>query len=171
MTSETLILLGESLLPSFSSIQLFSSLTSRHSSLHTRHRGFLYMPPGSQGETLAKVDRTTRWGNPFVQGRMSEPANLGHPVAAKLCGVLVRDRAHAVELFQKWIFSASDVALAWRNSAPALHGKNLACWCPLHGSCHADILLQLANPVTPHRPPDSECAQSPDIVRNPPRCP
>ena len=27
-----------------------------------------------------------------------------------------------------------------------LRGKNLACWCPLNRPCHADILLELANP-------------------------
>lgn len=27
-----------------------------------------------------------------------------------------------------------------------LHGKNLACFCPLHRPCHADTLLVLANP-------------------------
>jgi hypothetical protein len=26
-----------------------------------------------------------------------------------------------------------------------LHGKNLACWCPLDQPCHADVLLELAN--------------------------
>ncbi|MGV6803246.1 MAG: DUF4326 domain-containing protein [Ruegeria sp.] len=24
-------------------------------------------------------------------------------------------------------------------------GKDLACWCPLDGPCHADVLLDLAN--------------------------
>lgn len=28
----------------------------------------------------------------------------------------------------------------------ALRGKNLCCWCPLDGPCHADVLLDLANP-------------------------
>jgi hypothetical protein len=27
----------------------------------------------------------------------------------------------------------------------ALRGKNLACWCPLDGPCHADLLLKIAN--------------------------
>lgn len=27
-----------------------------------------------------------------------------------------------------------------------LQGKNLACWCPLNQPCHADVLLELANP-------------------------
>lgn len=26
-----------------------------------------------------------------------------------------------------------------------LAGKNLACWCPLDGPCHADTLLRVAN--------------------------
>lgn len=27
-----------------------------------------------------------------------------------------------------------------------LRGKNLACWCPSGQTCHADVLLKLANP-------------------------
>ena len=27
-----------------------------------------------------------------------------------------------------------------------LAGKDLACWCPLDQPCHADVLLELANP-------------------------
>jgi Domain of unknown function (DUF4326) len=27
----------------------------------------------------------------------------------------------------------------------ALGGKNLACWCPEDGPCHADLLLEIAN--------------------------
>lgn len=27
-----------------------------------------------------------------------------------------------------------------------LRGKNLACWCALDAPCHADVLLELANP-------------------------
>jgi hypothetical protein len=27
-----------------------------------------------------------------------------------------------------------------------LTGKDLACWCPLNQPCHADVLLELANP-------------------------
>ncbi len=29
---------------------------------------------------------------------------------------------------------------------PELRGKNLACWCSLDKPCHADVLLELANP-------------------------
>ncbi len=27
-----------------------------------------------------------------------------------------------------------------------LAGRDLACWCPLDGPCHADVLLEVANP-------------------------
>jgi hypothetical protein len=29
-----------------------------------------------------------------------------------------------------------------------LNGKNLACWCPLDQPCHADVLLEIANPAS-----------------------
>ncbi|MEZ0003826.1 hypothetical protein ABIA18_005623 [Sinorhizobium fredii] len=29
---------------------------------------------------------------------------------------------------------------------PAIRGKNLACWCKPGAPCHADVLLELANP-------------------------
>lgn len=31
-------------------------------------------------------------------------------------------------------------------SLPGLRGKNLACWCKPGDPCHADVLLELANP-------------------------
>lgn len=30
-----------------------------------------------------------------------------------------------------------------------LAGRDLACWCPLGQPCHADVLLELANPGLP----------------------
>lgn len=96
-------------------------------------------------DDTVKVDRSSRWGNPFVVGKVSDAKKLGYQTPRELCGVLVRDRAHAVELFDKWLHSMSDVALGWRTSAWTLRGDNLACWCPLGGPCHADVLLEFAN--------------------------
>lgn len=97
-----------------------------------------------------KVDRSSRWGNPFAVGEMSPGEDkLGYQTPKELCGVFVRDRAHAVNLFRKWLYSLSDVALAWRIGAHTLRGRNLACWCPLDGPCHADVLLDLANSGAP----------------------
>ena len=92
-----------------------------------------------------KVDRSSRWGNPFAIGEVSDPAKLGRGTPKKLCGVQVHDREQAIALFRSWIESPSVTAQEWRAEVGLLRGKNLACWCPLDGPCHADTLLELAN--------------------------
>lgn len=94
------------------------------------------MPAGA-----VKVDRTTRYGNPFVVG---EPNCLGWGD--------VRDTAHAVWLFRQWLATParSIVHEAERHRTlleylPALAGHDLACWCVAGSPCHADVLLELAN--------------------------
>jgi hypothetical protein len=67
------------------------------------------------------VARPTRWGNPFP--------------------VVDGDRGAAVEQYRAWLpTSGPDPA--------ELRGRDLACWCPLDGPCHADVLLELANSPT-----------------------
>jgi hypothetical protein len=71
-----------------------------------------------------KVDRTTAFGNPF-------PIDEG--------------RAQSIARFRNWIASTPEgKALAMRARAE-LRGLDLACWCPLDGPCHADLLLEIAN--------------------------
>ncbi|MGB1390605.1 MAG: DUF4326 domain-containing protein [Paracoccaceae bacterium] len=76
------------------------------------------------------VARPSKWGNRFVVGERYLTAKMGHAI--------VRDRAHAVELFRK-----SRDARRW--DMAELRGKDLACWCPLDEPCHADVLLDVAN--------------------------
>jgi hypothetical protein len=74
-----------------------------------------------------KVDRSIKWGNPFHQ------KNHG-------------GREGAVEAYRLWADGNSEEAAALRAAASSeLGGKSLACWCPLGGPCHADILLKIAN--------------------------
>jgi hypothetical protein len=81
-----------------------------------------------------KIDRTTRWGNPFKVGTSGVP-----------------DAATAVARFRDLVARLdvdADPKLA--HFAPdsvraALQGSNLACWCPLGSPCHGDVLLELAN--------------------------
>ena len=84
------------------------------------------MPP----HTL-KVDRTTRWGNPFT------PAECGSVAAA-------------VALHGRWMRGEVEAPGGAVPPSPeelrgALAGRHLACWCPLDGPCHADLLLTIAN--------------------------
>jgi Domain of unknown function (DUF4326) len=85
-----------------------------------------------------KVDRNTKWGNPFR-------VKPGRP------------REYAITLFRHMLcgfISVSDDPTmeaqdAYREMAERdcgeLRGKNLACWCRIGDPCHADILLELAN--------------------------
>jgi hypothetical protein len=84
-----------------------------------------------------KVDRTTRWGNPFVVGKEN-------PL---LPGRMVGDRRHAWSLYLG--FAPQNVKLV-AAARTELRGRNLACWCTLPGPyeddcCHASVLLWIAN--------------------------
>ncbi len=89
-------------------------------------------------ENTVKVDRTTRWGNPY---RVGSTVHRGPPFSGR--DEMVRDAAHACRLFRRWLMNLRD---AEHHIAP-LRGKNLACWCKPGEPCHADVLLELANGV------------------------
>ena len=98
------------------------------------------LPPNT-----VKVDRSTRWGNPFMVGRDGSQAEC---VAA--FGFLAGETA-SIELLARMPvpdggLDSTTKALAELAADPTpLRGKNLACWCRLDQPCHADVLLRLAN--------------------------
>lgn len=97
------------------------------------------MPPNT-----VKVDRSTRWGNQFYAGDYAEDAKaLTRELPTK--GERERwMREMAAEAFAEWI--RDEATAEWKAAArTALRGKNLACWCPKHNYCHADVLIELAN--------------------------
>jgi hypothetical protein len=91
------------------------------------------MPPNT-----VKVDRTTRWGNPYkltdFHPMMSEIEKRSRCIAA-FRGLLLGEITHALHTLP---FTAEDVRRE-------LKGKNLACWCPPHRQCHADVLLAVCS--------------------------
>ncbi|MBL8473820.1 MAG: DUF4326 domain-containing protein [Rhodocyclaceae bacterium] len=96
------------------------------------------MPPNT-----VKVDRSTKWGNPFVPGK---PAPFG-PTK----GAIVADKRHAFVLYRSFAPMNEVLVKAAREE---LAGKNLACWCaldnPYEDACHAAVLLDLANKYMPN---------------------
>lgn len=85
------------------------------------------------GLPAVKVDRTTKWGNPWS----------------------VQDGLTAAEAVEKFRCREVDL-LAMAPSRHAhemehLRGKNLACWCKPDAPCHASVLLELANRPTDDR--------------------
>ncbi|HEX3774882.1 MAG TPA: DUF4326 domain-containing protein [Polyangiaceae bacterium] len=81
------------------------------------------------------VSRGTRWGNPF---RMDDYKGRGGPKNKEAA------RAWSVAQFRA-AFAKNKLAYNTLDVRAELRGKNLACWCPLDGPCHADILLEVAN--------------------------
>lgn len=119
-------------------------------------------------ENTVKVDRTTKWGNPF---RLEEPNGLGRLLGMRLgCWTVYPHNITGTELIRLMIAADCPVGSActeefWDKAdalqasvkkfrkivAPnlpveELRGKNLACWCALDKPCHGDVLLELANP-------------------------
>lgn len=101
------------------------------------------MPPDT-----VKVDRSTKWGNPY---RSDQPTE-----ATARCGAM-----SAAEAFDLWLSGHP----ALQGDHPErrariladigeLHGKNLACWCGPRDICHADVLLRLARDAKPTAPVD-----------------
>ncbi len=83
-----------------------------------------------------KVDRSTKWGNPFVIGKDGTRAECVESYRRFVAGNAATKRGD--------VLAARSLLAA---SAVELRGKNLACWCPVDGPCHADILLAVANPA------------------------
>lgn len=103
------------------------------------------MPPNT-----VKVDRTTKWGNPFTVSWVEISGKAGTTTVYR-----VEDVEH---VFNTWYgaISASvekfrarlehpSMATARANLRAELAGKNLACWCKPDQPCHADVLLELAS--------------------------
>lgn len=80
------------------------------------------MPPNT-----VKVDRSTRWGNPYQAGQDGDGS-----------------QEYLVGLFRYYLTRPEQAALV-TDIATDLRGKNLACWCKPGQPCHADVLLEMAN--------------------------
>lgn len=108
----------------------------------SRRKGFNLQAASMKLNRLpaVKVDRTTRYGNPFVVGEIPP-----EPFARYCKTVRVETAAQAVDLFRQATVAALKVHDSSIECLLELRGKNLACWCAGGASCHADVLLELSN--------------------------
>jgi len=128
-----------------------------------RTRGWR-MPDGA-----VYVGRPTKWGNPYrFDGDMAEIVTHDDgrswwiPNAGGV-DVVVRDGSlayaappdsalHAiVSMFRDDLLAGTlrldgGFPLSVDDARHELTGRDLACWCPLDQPCHADVLLEFANP-------------------------
>ena len=98
-------------------------------------------------DNTVKVDRTTKWGNPFIIGKHGTRKECVDQYA-----LLVTSHPH---FSGKVPIDRQRATLDYvQQNLHLLRGHNLACWCPLNEPCHADVLLQLAN--APQEPQNGE---------------
>jgi hypothetical protein len=119
-------------------------------------------------QNAVKVDRATRWGNPWKVGAPGEitfaigTVRQTQPVIADL------GASEAVNAFAGWLIGyaiARDLRPTYTNASGdrafwdhlaarrqtifadlhRLRGRDLACWCKPGAPCHADVLLAIAN--------------------------
>lgn len=67
-----------------------------------------------------RIDRRSKWGNPFVIGKDGE-------------------RGEVIAAYKDWLLSTRPDLL---DALPELRGKRLGCWCAPK-PCHGDVLLEL----------------------------
>jgi hypothetical protein len=103
----------------------------------SRRKGWR-MPPNT-----VKVDRTTKWGNPFLVGPQGNAAECVWLFGLLLGGYHCLSYGTECGRRQDASFAAFKVEITAKY--PTLRGKNLACWCRIGQPCHADLLLLLAN--------------------------
>ncbi len=122
-----------------------------------RQRGFRLQAVSHalNGLPCVKVDRSTKWGNPWLAG---SPAWVWLAPGEGLALPMRITAAGAVDRFRRWLLGEFKVShghpiyeavIAPHREPPDPHelrGFNLACWCrPDAEACHADVLLKLAN--------------------------
>lgn len=92
-----------------------------------------------------KVCRPGKWGNPFV---VTEKVKPGFVFSGAAYGcVAVPTVGDAIVCYREMLLYPTSDGERMTDSLAELRGKNLACWCALDQPCHADVLLELANPA------------------------
>ncbi len=89
-------------------------------------------------ENTVKVDRTTKWGNPFHTHGDGIKMDTG--LAVSLFADTIKKSGGSMSNPRRFetIVTVEDIKRE-------LRGKNLACWCEVGTPCHAEVLLRIAN--------------------------
>ena len=74
---------------------------------------------------VVRIDRATKWGNPFVIGRDGS-------------------RAEVIEKYRTRLWRDIRAGHIGLEELATLNGKRLACWCRPAKPCHGDVLVAAA---------------------------
>jgi hypothetical protein len=109
-----------------------------------RSKGWRLADATNNPNGVVRVDRATRWGNPY----RVVPAPTTIAACDRLAETdrfVVCDRNVAVALFEDDL-TDGNLTFTVDDVRRELAGRDLACWCPIPGPCHVDVLLCIANP-------------------------
>jgi len=84
--------------------------------------------------------RTKGWHMPENTVYVGRPSKWGNPYAY----IYEYSLYKSLEKYQDWLYEKMQKDPAFLDP---LEGKNLACWCPLSRTCHADILIAMIEPL------------------------
>jgi len=102
------------------------------------------MPPNTRD-----VTRAGHWGNPWDHtfwGRDASVAMYRAWITGETTDAQIHER-HSDVMMAGVAQFLIDRRNKLRERLPEIRGKRLACWCALDQPCHADVLLELANPA------------------------
>lgn len=85
-----------------------------------------------------QLRRSKGWRKPDGVVVVARPSAFGNPYRLGPDGT----RAEIVARYRTYLAGNPDLA---DRARAELAGHDLACWCPLDGPCHADVLLELVN--------------------------
>ncbi|ART69100.1 hypothetical protein BTO20_11350 [Mycobacterium dioxanotrophicus] len=92
------------------------------------------------------VGRPTKWGNPFtIEGALESGYASTREEAHRLVVVAFRSCIERGEESVWWFTGGASRFITIVESLEELRGHDLVCWCPPDRSCHASVLLELAN--------------------------
>jgi hypothetical protein len=108
--------------------------------------------------TRIQLSRRKGWRLPENTVVVSRPSVFGNPFKWQLAreagyqGTELQLREFSVQVFREWVTNNARYGHGQEKQLeellkrlPELRGKNLACWCPPGRTCHADVLIELAN--------------------------
>lgn len=93
--------------------------------------------------SAVKVDRSTRFGNPFIVGQDGTAIECLYLYGLLVSGYMCV--SHGAQCARRQEAALEALRHEKKAGWATLRGKHLACWCRIGAPCHGDLLIEVAN--------------------------